>query len=115
MFRCDWKYIIYIPKAAADANIEDSSATVISCVKGLMNGYFGGYTSYETEGGWDGPNGIEIEPGYALETVTHRSNCDKPLEHITNFILGHTKEKEVLITKSPIEILTYERKDYHNE
>ena len=116
MFKCDWKYKIYLPKPAGDKVVKDASMIVKDGVKGLVNAYFGGYTIYEAEGGWEDSNGKLIkEPGYIIETVTDRSEAEKPLEHITNFILGNTKESMVLITKSPVEIIEYERKDYHNE
>lgn len=115
MFKCDWKYTIYLPKAAGDKIIEGGSLSIKNGVKGLVSSYFGGYTMYEAEGGWEGPKGFIKEPVYVIETVTHRSEAEQPLEHITNFILGHSKELEVLITRTPTDIITYERKDYHDE
>lgn len=114
MFTCDWKHTIYIPKEAGEVRVSDNM-TVLEGVLGLTRAYFGGYTTYQADGGWEGPDGTYKEPTIVIETITHRQDENRQFQHITDFIMGHTKELEVLVTKSPITITSYERKDYHNE
>ena len=115
MFQTDYKYTIYLPKEAANRKITEHM-TVKQGVCGIVNGYFGGFSTYEIDGGWEKPSGGCVkEEGYAIETITHRSESERQLQHISDFIMGHTDEREVLITTTPIRISAYHRKDYHNE
>ena len=114
MFICDWKHTIYLPVAAANKKVSDNMI-VLEGVLGLTRSYFGGYTYWKAKGGWDDHTGkMHKEPTYVIETITHRQDEDRQFQHITDFILGHSKEKEILITKSPVTIKTFERKDYHD-
>ena len=114
MFKCDWKYTIYVPKEVGDSIVEDTTTCMMNFVLGMLRTYFGGYTYWEADGGWEGPDGSYKEPTYVIEVVTHQQDPSAQFEHITNFILGHSKEKEILVAKTPIDIITYLRKDYHD-
>ena len=108
MFKCDWVYKIYIPKVL--------NKDVMSMLSGLTNTYFGGYTKYtEAIGSWCPEEGQAIiEDVEVIEIVSTKENPEIALQHLTDVILGYSKEQEVLVTKSPIEMISYKRKDYHD-
>lgn len=98
MFKTQYSWKIFIPKAAHDI--------IHSEVQGLICSYFDGFTQYTTNGAWvDSQKVIHQETTFVYEIVTYDSRDLPPtIDHIIDMIVSNTEEEEVLYTKTPIEI-----------
>lgn len=109
MFKFDYVYKVYVP-------VDALSKEDFEHLDALMVGHFGGFTRYvNTEGAWRNNNKkIYMEKCHVYEICLDRDDWARHFQHVSDFIMGNSKEQCVLITKSPIEMNMYYRKDYHD-